>query len=298
MTNSPGYIYYLLDRRPASQFVHVSMAITPYSQQLLIDSLRRSRPPVVVFDSAGIGLPVWDGIVNNVRHYDVSQYLLSNYQPIVRTHGVLLMLRNDLMASRPALPQLIVPPLSTDLYFSGPACVWGSIPSFLSSPVSGASVEISVTPREPLVATTITGWAVAAGAPAPRLVLASGRKVLAAVSPSIQRPDLVGRVGKYALYSGFSAAGDPAARRRRHHRVWSDGRRNAPPPRGPAGPVAARCAQIPGRQGVPDRRAGPRPRGQRNQPDGDDRRRADSRRCDHRRLRPADAARRRPDRTF
>lgn len=145
MTNSPGYVYYLLDRRPASKFVHVSMAMTPYSQHLLIDSLRRSRPRVVIFDSATIGLAIWDGIRNNIRHYDVSQYLLSNYQPILRTHGLLLLLRNDLMARRPPLPRLIAAPMSADLYFSSPPCFWGAIPNFLSSPASGSSAEVPVT---------------------------------------------------------------------------------------------------------------------------------------------------------
>jgi hypothetical protein len=145
MTNSPGYFYYLLDRRPASRFVHVSMAITPYSQQLLNDSLRQSRPPVVIFDSVTIGMAVWDGIRNNIRHYDVSRYLLDNYRPILETHGVLLMLRNDLMARRPPLPRLIIAPVTTDLYFRSSACDWGTIPSFLSSPASGSSVQVPVT---------------------------------------------------------------------------------------------------------------------------------------------------------
>jgi hypothetical protein len=208
MTNSLGYIYYLLDRRPASRFVHVSMAITPYSQQLLIDSLRQSRPPVVIFDSVTIGVGEWDGIRNNVRHYEVSKYLLSNYQPVLYTHRVLLLLRNDLMATRPPIPRLIVPPVSTHLYFSRPPCHWGTVPKFLSSPPSGSSQEIPVTSLGPRVVTRMVGWAVdaAAQAPARMLVLASGRKVLRVVRPDVRRPDLVGAVGKYALDSGFSAA--------------------------------------------------------------------------------------------
>jgi hypothetical protein len=157
MTNSLGYIYYLLDRRPASKFVHVSMAMTPYSQHLLIDSLRRSPPRVVIFDSATIGLAIWDGIRNNIRHYDVSQYLLSNYQPILQTHGLLLLLRNDLMARRPPLPRLIAAPVSAGLYFSRPACFWGAVPNFLSSPASGSSAEVPVTSRGQRVITTVRG---------------------------------------------------------------------------------------------------------------------------------------------
>jgi hypothetical protein len=147
MTNSPGYIYYLLDRRPGTRFVNVDLALTPYAQELLIGDLRRSRPPVVVFDSTTTGVPIWDGIRNNIRHYDVSQYLLNGWTPILQTHGELLLLRDDLMARRSYLPRLSVPPVSTHLYFRSPACEWGAIPNFLSSPASGSSVEIPVTWR-------------------------------------------------------------------------------------------------------------------------------------------------------
>ena len=207
MTNSLGYIYYLLDQRPASPFVHVSMAMTPYAQQLLVGSLRHSRPPVVIFDSNTKGVPRWDFIRNDIRHYDVSQYLLSNYQPVLQTHGLLLLLRNDLMARRPPLPRLGVPAVSTDLYFSSPACVWGDIPNFLSSPASGSSVELPVTSQGSRMVTTVAGWAVdvAAHAPVRMLVLASGAAVLDTLRPNVQRPDVGSLVGEYALDSGFSA---------------------------------------------------------------------------------------------
>jgi hypothetical protein len=207
MTNSLGYLYFLLDRRPASRFVDVSVAITPYSQQLLIDSLRASRPPVVIFDSKTTGVPGWDHVRNNVRHYAVSQFLLDNYQPVLDTHGELLLLRNDLMASRPPVPRLTVRPVSTNLYFSGPACQWGDVPNFLSSPVAGSSVALPVTTRERLAVTTVTGWAAdpAAHAAVRQLVVASGRTVLETLSPNIKRPRVAARIGQYALESGFSA---------------------------------------------------------------------------------------------
>ena len=207
MTNAPGYIYYLLDRSPSSRFVNIALAMTPYAQDLLIGELRRSRPPVVIFDSTTTGLPIWDGIPNNVRDFDVSQYVLSNWTPILQTHGELLLLRSDLIARRPPIPRLIVPPVSANLWFSGPACDWGSIPNFLSSPASGSSVEMPVTAQGPRVVSYIRGWAVdtAARAPTRLLVLASGHRVLGTARPGVQRPDLVGAVGKYRRYSGFSA---------------------------------------------------------------------------------------------
>lgn len=207
MTNSLGYVYYLLDRRPANQFVHVSMAITPYSQHLLISELRRRPPPVVIFDSTTIGLASWDGIRSNIRHYDVSQYVLRHWTPVVRTHGVLLLLRDDLLAARPPVPEMTVPPVTSNLWFSDPACDWGDVPNFLPSPPSGAGLEIPVTAQGSRLVTSVNGWAVnkTAHRPARTMVIASGRKVLTTVRPRIQRSDVARAVGSYAARSGFSA---------------------------------------------------------------------------------------------
>ena len=149
MTNSLGYIYYLLDRRPASRFVHISLANTPYGMHVVIDDLKRGRPPVVVFDSTTIGLPSWDGVANNIRHYEISQYLLRGWTPVLRTHGELLLLRNDLYPGRPPVPRLSVPPQTSGLWFSSHACDWGDIPNFLSSPTSGPSLQVPVSWQGP-----------------------------------------------------------------------------------------------------------------------------------------------------
>jgi len=145
MTNGLGYFYYLLDRRPGTRFVHVSMAEPPFSQELLISELKQSRPPVVIFDSDVIGDPAWDGVRNNVRHYLVSQYLLDGWQPLLLMNSELLLLRRDLMIDRPPIPHLNVPPSTTDLFFSGPQCRWGSVPNFLGSAPTGRSIDIPVT---------------------------------------------------------------------------------------------------------------------------------------------------------
>jgi hypothetical protein len=147
MTNSPGYIYFLLNRRPASRFTNIGQAMTAYSQRLVIDDLERSRPPVVVFESDTIGLWEWDGINNNVRDYAVSQYVLDHYQPVLLTQGTLLLLRDDLMASRPPVPHLQERPVSTNLYFSNATCSWGDIPNFLPSAPAGSSIRLPVTGR-------------------------------------------------------------------------------------------------------------------------------------------------------
>lgn len=147
MTNSPGYIYFLLNRRPASPFTNIGQAMTAYSQQLVIEDLERSRPPVAVFESDTIGLWEWDGINNNVRDYAVGQYLLDHYKPVLLTHGTLLLLRDDLMASRPPVPRLRQQPVSANLYFSGATCAWGDVPNFLPSAPAGRSILLRVTAR-------------------------------------------------------------------------------------------------------------------------------------------------------
>ena len=119
MTNSPGYLYYLLDRRPASRFVHVSMAIRP------IPATAHRRPQAQPPARGRLrqqldGLAQLDGVHNNIRHYEVSQYLLRGWQPILRTHGELLLLRNDLMARRPPVPRLIVPPVTANILVQRP----------------------------------------------------------------------------------------------------------------------------------------------------------------------------------
>jgi hypothetical protein len=180
MTNSEGYVYFLLNRRPAGPFTSIGLALNGYSQQLVIDSLRRTRPRVVLFDSEFFGLWQWDGIDNNVRDYAVSQYLLDNYRPVLDTHGVLLLLRDDVMASRPPVPRLRQRPVSTNLYFSSSACAWGDTPNFLASAPAGRSVFLRVTAREHTGDLTTSVVALPAGLSLSRydlLTLRAGRPI-------------------------------------------------------------------------------------------------------------------------
>lgn len=205
MTNGLGYFYYLLNRYPGTRFVHVSMAEAPFSQEMLISELKHSRPPVVIFDGSGIGLPSWDGVGNNVRHYLVSQYLLDGWQPLLLMNGELLLLRRDLMADRPPMPQLKVPPLTTDLWFSSPQCRWGSVPNFLGSAPSGRSIDIPVTSWGQKRLVNISGWAVdgRSRAPANEVVVVSDGAVVATVKPTLERSDVAAQIGPRAGTSGF-----------------------------------------------------------------------------------------------
>jgi hypothetical protein len=210
MTNSPGYIYYLLNRIPASKFVHVSMAVPASAQKTLIDGLKKSRPPVIVFDSRNIGLPAWDGISNQVRHYLVSRFVLRGWVPVLQTHSFLLMVRKDLIASLPPAPDLTEPARTSSLYFSSGSCDWGNVPNFLTSKPAGRSLTIPVTPAGTV--TRVSGWAAdpVAKRPAKSIMLVVGGKVRAVVAPSIARIDVARVIGVSFIGVGFSAVLRPA----------------------------------------------------------------------------------------
>ena len=55
MTNSLGYLYFLLGRVPGTRFIHVAWLYREYAQRLLIDELKATRPPVVIYDADSIG---------------------------------------------------------------------------------------------------------------------------------------------------------------------------------------------------------------------------------------------------
>jgi len=135
-TNSPGYFYYLLGQDLPTRYYHVDMAIPGFSQRQVVDELEKSQPALVVYDST-TGLPGWDGPHNGVRHFILSQYLLDGWQPLLRTHGVLFMLRDDLVADAPSPPALIWPPELSELYFAAPTCDFGYSANFLPSKQPG-----------------------------------------------------------------------------------------------------------------------------------------------------------------
>jgi hypothetical protein len=131
-----GLLYYLLNRVPGTRYYHVSMADTGFAQRQLISDVTRSRPRVVVFYGQGIGLPSWDGIEATVRHYDVSDYLLDHYVPLVDVDGQFVMIRSDLAASAPPLPPLTGHASTQDFFLANPECAWGYVPDFLAHPAS------------------------------------------------------------------------------------------------------------------------------------------------------------------
>ncbi|MGH3495356.1 MAG: hypothetical protein ACRDQ1_19275, partial [Sciscionella sp.] len=157
MTNDPGWFYDLLDLKPATFFTNISQAIPENSQQILVDQLRRSRPPLVAFND--LQWNSWDGVENQVRSFAVSQYLLDNYTPVIESHYTLFMLRNDLYPSHPAAPKLSQAPVTTGLYSTQPSCQWGDSADFLQSESAGRSVSLRADATTRGRELTVAGWA-------------------------------------------------------------------------------------------------------------------------------------------
>lgn len=145
-TNEPALFHYLLEARPASRFFHISMAIRQEHQREVIDDLKRRPPRIVILDVDVLGLPTWDGVPNVVRHYEVSQYLLDTFKPLMFLHGYVLMAQpldvERFLANIP--PGLHVPPQFHAIGYGIQACDWGYVPNFLASRPSGSRVSLTV----------------------------------------------------------------------------------------------------------------------------------------------------------
>lgn len=219
MTNSPGWFYYLLGLRTASVFTNVSQAIPEAAQQMAVSDLRRSRPPLIAFNDSIVGLPSWDGIPNEVRHFEVSQYILDHWTPVLETHSVLFLLRNDLMARRPPVPHLSQTPITSNLYASQPACTWGDSANFLQSSPSGRSLTLHVRQIRQRREVSLYGWSFdrATRQPAREVVVTQGDRAVAVLPVSVSRPDVAAALHTSRAtdtgYSGSVQVSDPSTMR-------------------------------------------------------------------------------------
>ncbi|MGH2719661.1 MAG: hypothetical protein ACRDJU_13945, partial [Actinomycetota bacterium] len=118
-----------------TRYYDVSMAEPAFSQKQLDDELATSKPAIVIYNGP-VGLPTWDMVPAQVRHYEVSDYLLSHYQPFVSIDGFFLLLRDGtaLPSTWSAGLHLSQPLISTGLAFDESACDWGYVPNFLQVP--------------------------------------------------------------------------------------------------------------------------------------------------------------------
>lgn len=205
-TNSLGFFYYLLQIDPTTSYFHVSMAVPEFSQEDLVKQLEEDPPALVAIDAL-VGLPAWDGVSNQIRHFDVSQYLLDGWTPVLSTHGVIFMVRNDLHADGPSVPELTQEPRTSDLYFASHGCDWGYVPNYLESPATGRSVSVEVDPAQRARRIDVAGWAIDGDTDQlpVRILLVAGREVMATTSAGIDRPDVAAIVDSAAAAkSGFA----------------------------------------------------------------------------------------------
>lgn len=148
-SNNPGLFWYVLRLDAATRYYHVSMAIRQATQHDLIRELQKEQPKIVVFSSDWLGLPFWDGITNEVRHYDVSRYLLDHYRPLLHSHGFLVFARNgaETLPVSDVTSKLDEPAQTTDLYFRTFPCDWGYTPDFLNIHPQSSSGAVTLHPE-------------------------------------------------------------------------------------------------------------------------------------------------------
>ncbi len=178
LTDSPGYVSYLLGRTPSTPYASAGDVVTDADQRDLVFRLRIDPPAAVLLDSASTGRSGTDGVTTAVRLHRVSQYLLDGWTPVVRTRGVLVLLRDDLAARAQRLPAgLGTPAMSVA---AGPPCDWGAAPTFLDTPVrSRTSITVGAE-RVPAVALVASGTIdpSVAGRPGARLVVTLDGRVV------------------------------------------------------------------------------------------------------------------------
>jgi hypothetical protein len=133
-SNSGADMYFFLGQAPVTRYDNVSIAVRSDTQANVITELKHTRPEVVVYTSP-TGFTAWDTVPNSVRHYDISRFLLTHYQPVVDYGGYVLLARNDLKVPMDQLRQLTT---AQPLRFTGlltedaPVCAWGFAPAFFA----------------------------------------------------------------------------------------------------------------------------------------------------------------------
>jgi hypothetical protein len=152
-------------------------------------------------------------VSNPVRHYLISDYLLSNYHPVDKYSDYVFMARND-WAGIPG-PEVKRP---GDLYFDGLPCEWGYSPNFFDQGPADPSAGVDL-PTKPLGESSGTGgWAadVEAGLPARQVLVVDGDRIVATAPLGVRRQDVASQTDNPSLtYAGWeyrealAKTGDP-----------------------------------------------------------------------------------------
>jgi hypothetical protein len=146
-TNSPALFHYVLGLDFVPPMFNVSEAIPPEAQRELIDDVEAADPQVVAWSSSEpyVGLPTWDGVTNQVRHYLVASWILDRYVPYVKVGGYGLWVRRGARDGLPDPATLDPDPDSTQVTRHTPPCDWGDAPTFLDARPSARARRTATT---------------------------------------------------------------------------------------------------------------------------------------------------------
>jgi hypothetical protein len=209
-SNTPLLFFYLMGRYPSTRYFHVSLTYSTELQADVIRRLSKARPKLIVFDNDStpfVALSNWDGIPNMVRSYDISQWILDHYRPLLWTHGITIYARRDMPPASAVDLHLADKPATRGIPFTVQPCTWGSSPNFLSGPgmpppgATGVGARAHPAPER----VTVSGWAgdPHAKLPAREVVAIADGRIVGRVKPKIDRPDVVA----YGLPQGFERSG-------------------------------------------------------------------------------------------
>jgi hypothetical protein len=197
-SNSSSLYNFLLNEKPVSKYSYVVQSATQESQQEVISALKQVRPEVVVYASRE-GLNQWDKVINPVRHYDISEFILRNYSPWIDYYGETLMLRNDLVGTPSMASSVPVPDkaeaqrlLRSSFDATDPGyelrCNWGAAAQFLTTRPSDKGTPINSAPAVALL--SVRGWTPALNDSSTRVIVKVDGQVVMDGETSLPRPDL------------------------------------------------------------------------------------------------------------
>ena len=197
-SNSSSLYNFLLNEKPVSKYSYVVQSATHESQLEVIASLKEVRPEVVVYASRE-GLNQWDRVINPVRHYDISEFILRNYSPWIDYYGETLMLRNDLVGAASMATSVPVPDkteaqrlLRSSFDATDPGyelrCNWGAAAQFLTTRPTDKGVAVKSAPATGLL--SVRGWTPTLGDTPTRIIVKVDGEVVMDGGTSLPRPDL------------------------------------------------------------------------------------------------------------
>ena len=210
-SNSSSLYNFLLNETPISKYSYVVQSATHESQLEVISALKEVRPEVVVYASRE-GLNQWDRVINPVRHYDISEYILRNYAPWIDYYGETLMLRNDLVGAASMATSVPVPDktqaqrlLRSSFDASDPGyelrCNWGAAAQFLTTRPTDEGTAITSAPAIALL--SVRGWTPTLGDTPTRIIVKVDGEVVMDGGTSLPRPDLALPLSQTGERPGF-----------------------------------------------------------------------------------------------